>query len=137
MRKLVTLAVLMALTFAILKAGGGVMHEGSEALLLGFLLLAAYLAGHVSRTVELPRITGYLLLGILVGPFVLGFLPRESVMDFRLINGGALSLIALAAGGELRLEAVKRRAPAIVAIITAQVFIICGVTSIDMVARWR
>lgn len=126
MRKLVTLAVLMVLTFAILKAGGGVLREGSEALLLGFLLLAAYLAGHVSHNIELPRITGYLLLGILVGPWILGLVPRESVVDFRLINGGALSLIALAAGGELRLEAVRRRALAIGAIIAAQVVVVCG-----------
>jgi len=125
-RKLVTLAVLMALTFAILKAGGGVMREGTEALLLGFLLLAAYLAGQLSHLVELPRITGYLLLGILVGPFVMGYLPRESVVEFRLINGGALSLIALAAGAELRLEAVRRRALAITAIIGAQVVVVCG-----------
>jgi hypothetical protein len=98
-RKLVTLAVLTALTYAILKVGDGVLREGTEAMLLGFLLLAAFLAGHVSRAVELPRITGYLLLGVLVGPWLLGFIPRESVVDFRLINGGALSLIALAAGG--------------------------------------
>lgn len=126
MRKLVTLVVLMALTFAILKVGGDVMREGTETLLLGFLLLAAYLAGHVSRAVELPRITGYLLLGILVGPWLLGILPRGSVVDFRLINGGALSLIALAAGAELRLEAVRRRAPAIVAITVAQALVVCG-----------
>jgi Kef-type K+ transport system membrane component KefB len=126
-RKLVTLVVLMALTFAILEVGGGVMREGRESFLLGFLLLAAYLAGHVSHAIELPRITGYLLLGILVGPFMLGLLPRESVVDFRLINGGALSLIALAAGGELRIEAVKKRALAISSIITAQVVVVCGV----------
>lgn len=126
MRKLVTLVVLVALTFAIVKAGGG-MGRGADALLLGFLLLAAYLAGHVSRSIELPRITGYLLLGILVGPWLLGLVPRESVVDFRLINGGALSLIALAAGAELRVEAVRRRARAIGAIIAAQVVLVCGI----------
>jgi Kef-type K+ transport system membrane component KefB len=127
-RKLVTLAVLMVLTYAVLRAGSGAPHQGTEAFLLGFLLLASYLAGHVSRMVELPRITGYLLLGILVGPWLLGFLPRDAVVDFRLINGGALSLIALAAGGEMSLGAVRRRALAIGVIILAQVVLVCGAT---------
>ncbi len=126
-RKLVTLVVLVLLTFAIVKAGGGMTPHGTEALLLGFLLLAAYLAGHVSRSIELPGITGYLLLGILVGPWLLGLVPRESVVDFRLINGGALSLIALAAGAELRVDAVRRRAVAIGAIIATQVVLVWGI----------
>jgi Kef-type K+ transport system membrane component KefB len=124
MSRFLTLVVLIGITVAVLGAGQGYDGRGGEALLLGFLLLAAYLAGLASRAVELPRITGFLLLGIAVGPHALGILPTQAVIDFRLINGGALALIALAAGGELRLQAVRRRLPVIVSILTFQVLLV-------------
>ncbi len=124
MTRFLTLVVLIGITVALLSAGEGYGGRGGEALLLGFLLLAAYLAGLASRAVELPRITGFLLLGIAVGPHALGILPREAVVDFRLINGGALALIALAAGGELRIEAVRRRLAGILSILGFQILVV-------------
>lgn len=121
-----TLLAFLGITYALqgLGDGAGVVAGGSQAMLLGFLLLAAYLAGRVSRSLALPQITGYLVLGILVGPHLLGFLPGKTVVDFRLINGGALSLIALTAGGELRLRAVRDRLPSIFLIIVAHVVVV-------------
>jgi Kef-type K+ transport system membrane component KefB len=127
MSRLITLIVLVGITAALLSSAEGYGGRGGEALLLGFLLLAAYLAGQVSSAVELPRITGFLLLGIAVGPHALGILPTEAVVDFRLINGGALALIALAAGGELRVNAVRRRLASIVSILSFQVVIVFAV----------
>ncbi len=124
MSRFLTLVVLIGITVALLSVGEGYGGRGGEALLLGFLLLAAYLAGLASRAVELPRITGFLLLGIAVGPHALGILPQEAVIDFRLINGGALALIALAAGGELRVEAVRRRLSSIVSILAFQIVLV-------------
>ena len=83
--------------------------HGSATLFLGFLLLASYLAGRAARVVSLPQITGYLIIGILVGPHVLGILPQETVEEFRFVNGVALALIALSAGGELRMGSLRKR----------------------------
>jgi Kef-type K+ transport system membrane component KefB len=128
--RIVTLVVLIAITQAVLSGGGGYLGLGGEALLLGFLLLAAHLAGEISEIVELPHITGFILLGVLVGPSALGILPRQAVEDFHLINGGALSLIALTAGGELRLESVRRRLRAILSILSSQVVILFAAVSV-------
>jgi Kef-type K+ transport system membrane component KefB len=124
-----TLLALLGITYALQGVGGGAgaVPGSTPAMLLGFLLLAAYLAGRVSRDVALPQITGYLLLGILVGPHLLGILPSSTVVDFRLINGGALSLIALTAGGELRLQAVRDRLPSILLIIAAHLVVVFSV----------
>jgi Kef-type K+ transport system membrane component KefB len=109
--RLLTLVVI-ALLAALIRALGPL--EDLEALagstmLLGFLLLAAFVAGELARELKLPRITGYLAIGILFGPHVLRLLPRETVQGFRLINGVALSVIALQAGGELRISRVGER----------------------------
>lgn len=125
--QLVTVVVLIGITRIVLSSADGYRGPGGRAVLLGFLVLTAFLAGEVAAFVELPRITGFLLLGILVGPSVLGVLPRQAVVDFRLINDGALSLIALTAGGELRLAGAWRRLGSIVSILTSQLVIIFAV----------
>lgn len=94
---------------------------GSATLFLGFLLLVSYLAGRAARVVSLPQITGYLIIGILVGPYVLGILPQEMVEEFRFVNGVALALIALSAGGELRIGSLRKRLRSIVTITTLQI----------------
>lgn len=74
----------------------------------GALLLCGIFAGEVSESVRLPRLTGYLLIGVLVGPHVLGFIPREGVAGLDLVKGLAVSLIALTAGTELRWSLLAR-----------------------------
>lgn len=123
MTRLLTLITLIGVTQFIRIARGGLAGPGEDAMLVGFLLLAAHLAGEVAQRAELPRITGYLVLGIVVGPFVLHVLPSEAVVDFRLINGGALTLIALQAGGELRLDSIRRRLASIGSILAWQLVV--------------
>jgi Kef-type K+ transport system membrane component KefB len=94
---------------------------GSSTLFLGFLLLASYLAGGAARAASLPQITGYLLLGVLVGPHILGVVPQERVEDFRFVNGVALALIALSAGAELKLKTLRERMRSIVFITSLQI----------------
>lgn len=126
--------------FLTLVAFIGVMHavgvlrapeitQGTSTLFLGFLLLASYLAGRAARAVNLPQITGYLIIGILVGPYVLGTFPRSMVEEFRFVNGVALALIALSAGGELRVEAVRDRFRSIATITTLQILIMFSVVA--------
>ncbi len=51
----------------------GVRPEGAPSLLtFGFLILAAYTVGEIAKSVRLPKIVGYLLAGVLFGPYVLG-----------------------------------------------------------------
>lgn len=89
-------------------------------MLLGFLLLAGFVSGELARGLRLPRITGYLTIGILFGPYVLALVPREVVVDFKLINDIALSAIALQAGGELRIAGIRDRLRSIITITAFQ-----------------
>lgn len=61
----------------------------------------SYYAGLGARLLRLPQITGYLVSGIVCGPYLLGILSRESVTDLNIIEGVCLSIIGLAAGAEL------------------------------------
>ena len=98
---------------------GGLMHAarsfgvGSEpgssgtSLALGYLLLTGYFAGLVAKRLRLPRLTGYLLAGMVVGPHALRLLSQQMVANLELVNGMAVAMIALTAGTELEIVRLK------------------------------
>src|SRR2546428_2854019 len=103
---LFALGLMMAL-FHRVTAGGAL--EARATLALGFLLLAAHVAGDIVRRARLPRLTGYLLVAFAVGPAWLGLVRRDEVDALRFVADAGLALIALAAGAELKLETLRRR----------------------------
>lgn len=84
--------------------GGG---AAGTALACGYLLLSAFLMGSVFKSLRLPRLTGYLVTGIVVGPQVLSLVTGPMVSNLQIFNGVATALIALTAGVELDLKAMK------------------------------
>jgi Kef-type K+ transport system membrane component KefB len=106
-------AARLALLLALLAAVSGLKiwrgDLGAPITLAGAaLLLCGIFAGKVAAQVGLPRLTGYLLIGILVGPHVLRLIPLEGVSGLELVKGLAVSLIALTAGAELELGRLRR-----------------------------
>ncbi|MCA9283618.1 MAG: cation:proton antiporter [Phycisphaerales bacterium] len=77
-----------------------------------FLLLGAWLLGELLARIRLPRVSGYLLFGIAVGPQLSAMLPgwmpvlvpQEQMQYLGLIDALAISMIALIAGGEIRID---------------------------------
>jgi Kef-type K+ transport system membrane component KefB len=96
----------------------------SSSLALGFILVFAFLVGSQTSRLSLPQITGFILAGILCGPFVLKFLSLDDVKDLQLLDGLALSLIALNAGGEMRLSQLKKKIKAVSSILLFQAAVI-------------
>lgn len=103
--------LLCAAAVVFLRFGGfGSTDDGrTTAVALGFLLVGAFLAGKAAKRVRLPRITGYLLVGLAIGPFALGLLTKEMLAGARAVEGLAVALIALTAGGEIKIAWVKQQ----------------------------
>jgi len=91
---------------------------------LGFLLLASFFIGRGVRKMGLPLITGYLLSGILFGPWSLGLFDLEHIEKLNLLNNLALSLIALSAGAELEWSSLKKRLGKIMFISFSQIAVL-------------
>jgi Kef-type K+ transport system membrane component KefB len=102
---LFALGLMMALFHRVTAAGP---LEARATLSLGFLALTAYVGGELARRARLPRLTGYLLIGFAVGPAWLGLVRREELDALQFIEDAAVSLIALAAGSELSLTALRQ-----------------------------
>jgi Kef-type K+ transport system membrane component KefB len=77
------------------------------ALPLGFALIAAYLLGTAVERFALPRLSGYLLFGLLCGPYVLNLITARMARELQIVNGLALALIALVAGLEMNFERIR------------------------------
>ena len=104
-------AMLAALSWAARLLGTATVNDpaGSALLSLGILIIGGVLAGELAVRFRAPRITGYLLLGMAAGPHALGLETVRDAQLLRIFEELALGLIALTAGGEFRLAAVRRR----------------------------
>jgi Kef-type K+ transport system membrane component KefB len=113
-----------------------VFEAALPTLTFGFLMLAAYLAGDVLARFRIPKITGYIVAGILLGPQVANLVTAETVAELKLIDDLALSFIALAAGGELRLAELRPRARSVMwTLLCTVVFVLPGVAAFVVLAR--
>ncbi len=74
---------------------------------LGFVLLAAYTFGEITNSISLPKITGYIITGVMFGPYVIDLFSVKVVEDLTLINSLAIGLIALTAGAEMKMSGLK------------------------------
>lgn len=81
------------------------------ALFVSFFIvaLASREIGHLLGKYNLPHITGYLFAGMLVGPFLLNLMPKNTTEQLLIIDQLSLSVIAFIAGSELFLKELKAR----------------------------
>ncbi len=74
---------------------------------VGAVMLLGLLGGKMARMVKLPKVSGYLLIGILIGPSVLRLLSAEIVSGLSLINDIALGLIMFGIGGVFEIHHIR------------------------------
>ncbi len=101
----------------LLLAVGGMMHAarsfttdttvaGTE-LAFGFLLLASYFTAKIVNRVGLPKLTGYIMAGVVAGPYVLGFVTKDMGVSLKVVSTTATAILALEAGSELEIKRIK------------------------------
>jgi Kef-type K+ transport system membrane component KefB len=103
---LVVMAILQRLT----RAGP---LEARATLALGLLTLAAYLGGELARRLRLPRITGFLITGLIAGPTWLRLVRADELQALSIVATGSLVLIALGAGGVVNFAALREQRTAV------------------------
>ena len=108
MRRLQAVAVVVA-TALFLRAAVGEAEVRSTAFALGFVLVAAALGGALVERLRLPRVTGYLLFGLLCGPYLANIISRPMARELQVFNGLAVVLIAFMAGLEINVRRLRDR----------------------------
>lgn len=76
---------------------------------IGLLLLFGYLGGRIANYFKFPRVSGYIVIGVLLSPSVSGLFHEELVRkDLAIITDIALGIIAYSIGGSLELKSLKK-----------------------------
>ena len=103
---------------------------------IAILLAAGLLCGRIVKLVKLPNVTGYLIAGLLLGPYVFKVIPTDVVEDFSVVSEMALAFIAFTIGLTFKKSYFKKVgampviiafAEALIAVFLVQsVLILCG-----------
>lgn len=111
MRRLFVLAAALGIMLTVqalrLDDGSGVSDPLTLAA-IGFVVLAAFTVGELGGALKLPKITGYIVSGVVLGPQVWDVLSEQVVVEMQTFNTLALGLIATTAGLELDLSAIRK-----------------------------
>lgn len=84
---------------------------------LGVMLLSAYLAGMAAHSCRFPRVTGYIVAGMLLSPSLSGILGSSLVIErFSIVTDLTLAVIAFGIGGSLKLNKLKQLGKSIIVI---------------------
>jgi Kef-type K+ transport system membrane component KefB/Trk K+ transport system NAD-binding subunit len=74
-----------------------------------FIALAAKQIGQYFARYKLPLITGFIVAGIIAGPFVLNLISEKTTQNLRFVYEISLAFIAFAAGSELYIKELRDR----------------------------
>ena len=100
--------------FTLPQSAGGVL------LGVAILLTAGFLMTRLTRRLHLPNVTGYILAGILVGPYALNLIPAWLSGGMEFVTDLALSYIAFSAGRYFRIADLKRSGGKVLAVTLAE-----------------
>jgi Kef-type K+ transport system membrane component KefB len=94
----------------------------NQILSVGLILLAALAAGHLAQRLRLPEVTGYLLMGALIGPAALDVITHENLEALQLLSEVALGLILFSIGTIFEASTFRPIGPRVAAITAAEAF---------------
>src|SRR5689334_24244389 len=99
MKRVAALALAVAALIWIQRlTGWHASPRAGAALALGFILLGASITGEMIRRVQLPSLTGYLLFGLVTGPYLGNLITEPMAAQLQFISSIATAFIAFIAG---------------------------------------
>ncbi|MEP6916966.1 MAG: cation:proton antiporter [Acidobacteriota bacterium] len=75
---------------------------------IGLILLLALMAGHLVKLLKVPEVTGYILIGVALGPSVLGWLSEDNLVALGVLSEVALGLILFSVGSVFEFSLFRR-----------------------------
>jgi Kef-type K+ transport system membrane component KefB len=86
----------------------------NEILSVGLILMSALLAGHLAQLARVPEVTGYLLIGVLIGPAALDLISHENTTTLGFLSDVALGLILFNIGAIFEASNFRQVGPGVV-----------------------
>jgi len=77
-------------------------------LAIGIIVVLGFLAGLAANKLKFPRVTGYIVIGILMSPSLLNIISGTTIEELGIITDIALGIIAFLIGNNLHLDSLRK-----------------------------
>lgn len=108
------------------------METATVIISIAIILIAGFVMSRITRLFKLPNVTAYIVIGILIGPYVLNLVPSEVIKGMDFLPDIALAFIAFSTGEYFRLSVLKKNGAKVVLITVLEsvaasvlVFVVC------------
>ena len=111
----------------------------NEIFSVGLILVAALLAGHIAQLARIPEVTGYLLIGVAIGPAALDLISHENLTALGFLSEVALGLILFNIGAIFEVSNFSRVGRGVVRITAWEAtlaFVLVLVTTVALGVAW-
>ena len=81
---------------------------GQVIISIAVMLLLGYLMSRVTKKLKLPNVTGYIIAGIIIGPYCIDVIPTQVVEGMSFLADIALAFIAFSTGEFFTLSTLKK-----------------------------
>ena len=77
-------------------------------LIIGVIIITGFIFGEIADKIKLPKVTGYILAGILLNPDMFNIIPQNFIDHTNPITSIALCIITFSVGGTLSFSRIKK-----------------------------
>ena len=89
---------------------GFIQNDTARTILsLAVMLTAGFLVTRITKRLHLPNVTGYILAGVLIGPYSLKLVSMDMVRQMGFVTDIALAFIAFGVGKNFKWSELKKR----------------------------
>ena len=99
---------------------------------VALMLFLGFLSTRITKRIKLPSVTGYILTGIIIGPYCFNMVPGEIIEGLGFLSDIALAFIAFSVGEFFKINTLKKNGAKVLVITAAEaltaslfVFILC------------
>lgn len=75
---------------------------------VSIVIFSGMLCAKLLSKIKLPNVTGYLIAGVIIGPYVLNVVPLDAVKSLGILSDAALGFIAYGIGSEFSIKSIKK-----------------------------
>lgn len=100
---------------------------------IAIVLFAGMFFAKILAKFKLPNVTGYLIAGLIIGPSILGIIPKEGADKLSIISEAALSFIAYSIGSEFNIENLKNVGKGVIVVTILEVLTAVALVDISMI----
>ncbi len=99
-------------------------------LYIGIILIIGLIGGKIASRVKLPSVTGYILIGLVLGPSITNIITKELIQSVQFINQLALGILAISIGMELHRYVFRKFGKTLLIVALGEGFLTFAIVSI-------